>query len=327
MLIYNTFTKDWILTKVTEKSILKHYLKINDFDIKISTPFRRDNVPSGVIYYNKHDNRPRFKDFGTFDGDCFDLVAKLNRINIKATGGFKRVLNIIAIDFKLLDKEDLIQTDKDNVVKGATQFDYTLCKFNSLDVAFWQTLNVTLKQLEKRRVYRLYNFFIDDVAVYRYDVAKPAYIFLIGRHNESKKIIFQAYFPYKDKVHRYINNVCHSKGFDQIRKDNHLLLVGSYKDLLVIDSFGLNVAATGNENKMVTEAEHEFILTKVNKASNVYTLFDNDHQGKKFSILHYQKYGYNCILMPKTKDPADFQTEFGTEESLKLVNKFKNNFL
>ena len=298
MIIYSTFTKDFILSKVSESAIFMRYLNIPNITDVISTPFRTDIVPSGRIY-RAPDGRLRFNDYGTFWGDCFDLVARVNNININAQGGFKRVLNIIAIDFKLLDVNVNIKIDNNFEIKEATRFEYALAsRFTDLDLLFWSKLNVSEEQLRRRRVCRLYNFFIDDIPIYRYNASQPAYIFFVGRL--GTQVIFQAYFPYKEKARRYINNICNSKGLTDLTDSSFGVITKSYKDLLVLDSFGINVACTGNETKMITETEDVIIRQKMN--NNVYTLFDNDNRGKRFSIEHKQKYGYTPLLLNGAKD-------------------------
>jgi hypothetical protein len=320
MKIYNTFTKDYILSKVSEQAIFCKYLGVTNLQEKIRTPFRMDRNPSGVIYLTDS-GKLKFNDFGTFNGDCFDLVGRLNNLNSNHPISFKKILNIIAVDFDILNIKDTIKTNNKFELGRSASFEYTLCsKFNDFDLLFWSKLNVTEEQLVKRRVCRLYNFFIDNIPVYRYKASEPAYIFFVGRIKNT--VVFQAYFPTRSKEKRYINNICMSKGITDLRDNEPVIITKSYKDLLVLDSFGLNVACTGNETKMITEVEHKIIQEKSN--GEVYTLFDNDYAGKRFSIQHKQKYGYKCLLLKAAKDISDYILDYGLEKTQNLINNAKN---
>jgi hypothetical protein len=317
MQIGGVYTKDYVLNKVTEEFIFCYYLKINNITEKVFSPFRRDTTPSGSFYVSY--NKIRFNDFGTFDGDCFDLVARLNNINIRAKGGFPKVLNIIVKDLRLDNKKDIITLDQNYTIENA-KFDYNLCDFNIIDINFWKLLNVNIDLLKTNRVFRLYNFFINDYPVYRYDVNNLAYIFLIGK--KDNEIIFQAYFPFKNKSMRYINNKSSLKGLDLIMDNEDLIITKSYKDLLVLKSFGENVICTSNETKIIQPEEFSYIKEKIQN-NKIYTLFDNDYTGKRFTIIHKQKYNTVPLLLKDTKDISDYILKFGYEKTKNLISEYR----
>jgi hypothetical protein len=313
-------TKEYILSKITEEDIFRYYLQIDSFEEKVRSPFKYDSVASGSFYYTN--DKLRFNDFTAFNGDCFDLVARLHNVeNLKSS--FMKVLHIIATDLNLLNVKTVdLNINKEFLLKEKAHFDFSLCEHNILDLQFFKRLNINKELLIKYRVYRLYNLFINDFPVYRYDKENLAFIFLIGK--KQGEMVFQLYFPMRDKSKRYLNNVSSVKGLDLIEKD-HIVITKSYKDLLVLKSLGVNVVCTANEYKILTLAEYEYIKTKIGD-NLIFTLFDNDHAGKTFTIKHRKLYNTIPLLLKDTKDISDYILKYGKENTIKLIENFKNEY-
>ena len=78
-------SKEDILAKTTEASILQYYLGIKNIPIIMNSPFREDKKPSFGMY-TSDGNKIYFKDFANGEsGDSFTLLSKLWGLSFRDT--------------------------------------------------------------------------------------------------------------------------------------------------------------------------------------------------------------------------------------------------
>lgn len=96
-----TVTKELILSKVREETLMEHYLGIPVRKGLFKSPLRVDSRPTCAFYRNKK-GAIIFKDFrGDFSGDCVSVVM------YKFNCSFYKALQIIANDFGIISRKDL----------------------------------------------------------------------------------------------------------------------------------------------------------------------------------------------------------------------------
>ncbi|MDR1582744.1 MAG: toprim domain-containing protein [Prevotellaceae bacterium] len=90
--------------------VFRHYLNV-DFRVgkNFLNPFYKDSKASCNVFYDRHKQLYRMKDFGddTYSVDCFSFVAKLKGLNCKNADDFIKILSTINRDLNLnLNEED-----------------------------------------------------------------------------------------------------------------------------------------------------------------------------------------------------------------------------
>lgn len=83
-------------------NIFKHYIPV-DFHIgkNFHNPFYKDKIASCNVYYDRHNQCFKIKDFGNpdFSGDCFAFVAQIKNMNVRRD--FFQILQFINQDLNL----------------------------------------------------------------------------------------------------------------------------------------------------------------------------------------------------------------------------------
>lgn len=96
-----TVTKELILNKVSEETIMEHYLGVPVKKGLFKSPLRKDNHPTCAFYRNKH-GELIFKDFGSdISGNFISVVM------YKFNCTYGTALNIIANDFGIVRRPKL----------------------------------------------------------------------------------------------------------------------------------------------------------------------------------------------------------------------------
>ena len=96
-----TVTKELILNKVSEETIMEHYLGVPVKKGLFKSPLRKDNHPTCAFYRNKH-GELIFKDFGSDTSGNFISV-----VMYKFNCTYGTALNIIANDFGIVRRPKL----------------------------------------------------------------------------------------------------------------------------------------------------------------------------------------------------------------------------
>ncbi len=146
-------------------NVFKHYIP---FEFRLGknfkNPFYDDKNASCNIYYDRHNQCFKIKDFGNeeYSGDCFSFVARLNNLDVKQD--FNQVLHLINCDLglHLEEKKSLIKQNNSHIIKNAPQkhngseqnglsstskankeYKYTEKAFSHEELKFWQKSGIT----------------------------------------------------------------------------------------------------------------------------------------------------------------------------------------
>lgn len=96
-----TITKELILNRVREESILEHYLGVKVSKKLVKNPMRRDCSPTAGFFRDKKGNI-LFKDFA--NGFCGNFISV---VMCKFQCSYGKALQIIANDFGIISKTNL----------------------------------------------------------------------------------------------------------------------------------------------------------------------------------------------------------------------------
>ena len=300
--ILPTINRDWILSKISQEQIMERYvgvgIKINE---KFKSPFREDNSPSCVYYYNKA-GKLFFRDFGKGRPmDAFEVACQVNDCD------FTEVLKVITEDFNLLHgspvKKDYSHLEiARRIAAEPTNISiepYTVNGQWSLDKAgldFWQRNGISPATLMKYRVFQLNQAWVNDKVVYRYLATSPGFAYWMGDED------YKLYFPLKDKV-RFMQNTDVVQGEAQLPADGPLLVITkSMKDVMLFHEFGVAACAPQSEVHPVTDEQMEDWKRRF---ARVVVVYDKDYTGVKNANKLRKQYGLEYAFVEGAKDLSD----------------------
>ena len=261
----NTYTKHYILSKISQELIfstyfnipietVQHCIKTNEL---IVSPIRDDNHPTCGFRYDPS-GRLRFRDFaGYFWGDCFDAVALViskaygREFNVNKKQDFVHILKHISLTFKdIINNEakdpNIITKIEDGISKLKKDkpiIDLVVREWNKDDVVYWTKFGISIKDLNINFVYPVDQFYINrkqnPEPKYYYDEKDPCYAYYLGKGNDNINN-YKLYFPKrtKDSHSRFICNCNHLEGILNLteRDYTHIVITKSTKDRIALGS-------------------------------------------------------------------------------------------
>lgn len=262
----NTYTKQYILNKISQELIFSTYFNIPIETIHecitsgdlILSPIRVDNHPTCGFRYDKK-GRLKFRDFaGYFWGDCFDAVALViskaygKDFNVNDKKDFVQILKHISLTFKhIINNEEkdpnIITKIEDGISKLRKDkpiIDLVIRNWNKYDIEYWNKFGISIKDLNINFVYPVDQYYINrkqnPEPKYYYDEKDPCYAYYLGKGNDNINN-YKLYFPKrnKDSHSRFICNCNHLEGIINLaeREYTHIVITKSTKDRIALGSF------------------------------------------------------------------------------------------
>ena len=300
-----TINKEWILSRISQEQIMERYvgraIRINE---KFHSPFREDNSPSCVFYYNKA-GKLFFRDFGKGGSmDAFDVAQKVNRCS------FTDLLKIIVDDFGLL-KTTFVKKDYSHleIEKRLAESPTTISiepylspqgTWDMSEVAtnFWDRYGITPPTLKKYKVFQLNQAWCNDKIVYRYVQDSPGFAYYLGPDE------YKLYFPMKDKV-RFICNSNIVQGYEQLPvEDDTLIITKSMKDVMLFSEYGVPAIAPQSE---VHPLEFDMVDDLRGRFHRIVLVYDYDYTGVKNVNKWRKEFGFDYAFVEGAKDLSDLQ--------------------
>lgn len=332
--------KHFILSKVTQYQIFKHYCKNFTEGKLFSSELRSDSDPSCKIY-NNNGNLLYF-DCGTREKyDCFSYVQAKHKKLYGIDLNFGEVLRVIAADFGFIQKvKDFKVSPSLNYVGLADTFKgiktkYTIKKkrrpWNKADT-YWKDYYFTEELLNFYRVEPLEYFwksnnngYLDLVYEYKKNIYNPAYSY--EEINGYRKILR----PYEVKLKKW--DSCMPKqiveGYTQLdNTGDYCIITSSRKDTMAWRMLGYNACNPGSEAMFLTE--NCFLLLK-NRFKHLVINYDNDIQGMVSMKKYSMEFNIPMFIVPKysnaVTDLSDVLYFKGYDTAQNLTKNFKNNLI
>jgi hypothetical protein len=197
-------------------------------------------------------------------------------------------------------------------------------EFDSYDLAYWNTYGVKLPTLAKYKVYACHAVWVNGTRVYSYSKLDPAYAFVFGTNS------YKIYFPSRVRPQvRFISNTQLLQGYSQLPSNGNLLIITkSFKDVMVLDTFGIASIAPQSESANFDPQEIKLLQDRFTK---IITIYDFDRTGITWANKIRRAYGFDRVFLTDgrfgsvnygAKDPSDYRRYYGEEASWKLLNKF-----
>lgn len=312
-------SKENILARIPEIEIFRRYLGVQvDEKSYFRNPMRQDRRPT-CIFIRKADGRLRMKDCaGYFEGDCIDLVMKLNNAS------YQKAIEIIWKDFKAGTITKLQSTEEVKKMQGykaykKTIFNVKIRPWDYENLSYWEEYCLGKITLEKFKVYPIDILWVgnkfDQNIRYRWDEEDPGYGYYFGDGE------WKIYFP-KRSSYRFLSNTSKIQGINQLINTSYIVITKSLKDVMCLDLFNIPAIAPQSESIVLRDIDQ---IVKYYKQT--YVLFDNDWPGMR-SIIKYKYHGAIPLMFPRSylkdygiKDFSDYLKKYKVQKAKQLINE------
>lgn len=324
----STTSKEYILSRVSELDILRHYFGNNiTFSRNIKSPFRNESNPS-FRFSVYSDGRIRWKDFGSGDhGDIFSLIQILYNCgfrtaldNIVRDMGLKKYCdNKIKKSYEarmLLGIEHLPTKRKKKDIEIRKQL------FTKTDIIYWGCYGIPIETLERYCVHSCSSVLLNGVECCRYTKDDPIYAYEFT--NESD-VSYKIYRPLNANGYKFIYNGLdyYMQGYNQLPEGGKLLiLTKSLKDCMVLYELGYNSVSLQSESVKLRYDNYQELRRRF---KNIIVFYDNDDAGIKYSQNICSEYNMKSIVIPVNddgvKDISDAYHILGVDYCNKLIKE------
>jgi hypothetical protein len=325
---YSSITKEDILKRISESSLLSYYFGVSEIPSIINSPLREDLNPSLSLFSNDG-IKIKFHDFGSMEnGSIFDLLGKYWNLS------FKDVL--IRIDKDLNNKslssklpQIPICSTKEKNSKTCSKNTILQCKirkWKSFDLEYWNSYGVSKEWLIFGDIYPISHVILHkngkDLLI---PADKYAYVYVEIKEEVTLKI----YQPFSSK-YKWINKNDYSVWnlWNKLPKvGEYLIITSSRKDSLCLwENTGIPSTAMQAESVF---PKPQIIQELKNRFKYIFILYDNDFKGRvnwgrSYGKSLADKFNLLQIEIPtefQSKDPSDLVHNHGRECLKSLISK------
>ena len=321
-----TITKDFILSKVNQESIMQHYTGQDVNSKKLFTSVLRTDNHITVGYYKSRSGILYMHDFATNEHlDCWNVVMKLFNCS------YYQALDIIAKDFGLIEGNHQISTFKvipEIKETESAKIQVQIKDYTQEELDWWLQFGINKKLLKKYHVYSLQHVFLNGELKFTSSPKCPIYGYYFGKDKNGEDK-FKIYFPFKQD-YRFIGNLTQKilQGYKQLRDSSDLLIINkSMKDTMACRALGFDSISPNSETTFPNEKQIEEFKKRF---KHILVIFDNDKPGLHNLWLIRKKYPeLNYFWIPKklgAKDLTDLIKLVGIEKVKELINQFMSNY-
>lgn len=316
-----------ILEKVTTEYIYQYYfpeeIKTSKYYIN---PLREDDTNPGC-FFTYLGNELFFVDFAYNPThiDCFKFIQNFYNLSFYETlVKISKDLNLnlhkpsVLFEKNTEFKKDIknVEIKIDKVYKSPSIIKVITRNFNKTDLDYWSQFGITESTLKFFNVKAVERAWINNNLYYYNKSYDPAY-----RYREKDS--FKIYRPFAYKKLKWRSNMSGGilECWDQLPDSGDILIITkSKKDVMTLYEAGYNAIAVKAESVIVSENSAELLNSRF---SNIYTWFDNDDTGNKFSEIQNEKYGWKTLVFPKEypKDPSDFVKKYDLNKLKEFIKK------
>lgn len=320
-----TLSRKFLLSQISEESIMEHYLGLIPKKGLFKSPFRHDKHATCSFYRNKKGTLI-FKDWaGYFYGDAISVVM------YKYDCTYDKALCIIANDFGLISSnlpknEALIPySNKHFKETEPTIIQVEIKDFSDNELEYWSSFGITEKTLKKYKIYSCKNVFLNGKVSSLYKPNQLIFGYYGGIKNNIEQ--WRIYYPGRKK-YKFISNWSSKKlqGAHMLPKtgDEYLVISKALKDVCVFYELGISAVAPTSENSFITENQFNKIKSKFKK---IILFYDSDLAGisnmNKFYKANKELYVCWIPRKYKAKDISDFYKMYGKDKTVELINEAK----
>ena len=319
-------TKDFILSKVNQESIMQYYTGLDVSSKKLMlSPFRIDNHFTVSFYKSKSDIL-YLHDFATNEHiNCFQAVMKKFGVN------FYEALDIIAKDFGLIEGSNDLKVRPLNIQPlketESSRIQVQIKNYSDKELEWWKQFGISVKTLKKFHVFSIEHVFLNGELKFSSSKQCPIYGYYFGKDKNGIEK-WKIYFPLKTE-YRFLNNLSKKvlQGYHQLPKTGKLLVITkSMKDLMAMYEFGIPAVSPNSETLFIDDKKLEEFK---NRFKHILVLYDQDRPGKHNMWLirkEHPELNYYYLPWYLAKDFTDSIKLVGVENMKEYVNEFMSNY-
>ena len=319
-------TKDFILSKVNQESIMQHYTGLDVSSKKLMlSPFRVDNHFTVSFYKSKSDIL-YLHDFATNEHiNCFQAVMKKFGVN------FYEALDIIAKDFGLIEGSNDLKIKPLNVQSlketESSRIQVQIKNYSDDELEWWKQFGISVKTLKKFHVFSIEHVFLNGELKFSSSKQCPIYGYYFGK-NKNGIEKWKIYFPLKTE-YRFLNNLSKKvlQGYHQLPKTGDLLVITkSMKDVCALYEFGISAVSPNSETLFIDDKKLEEFKQRF---KHILVIYDSDRPGKSnMAKIRREHPELNYYFFPRylAKDFTDSIKQVGVDKMKELVNQFMSNY-
>ena len=319
-------TKDFILSKVNQESIMQYYTGLDVSSKKLMlSPFRIDNHFTVSFYKSKSDIL-YLHDFATNEHiNCFQAVMKKFGVN------FYEALDIIAKDFGLIEGSNDLKVKPLNIQPlketESSRIQVQIKNYSNEELEWWKQFGISVKTLKKFHVFSIEHVFLNGELKFSSSKQCPIYGYYFGKDKNGIEK-WKIYFPLKTE-YRFLNNLSKKvlQGYHQLPKTGELLVITkSMKDLMAMYEFGISAVSPNSETLFIEDKKLEEFK---NRFKHILVLYDNDRPGiHNMWLIRKEHPELNYYYLPwyLSKDFTDSIKLVGVENMKEYVNEFMSNY-
>ena len=318
-------TKDFILSKVNQESIMHRYTGQDVNSKKLFTSVLRNDNHVTVAYYKSKSKILYMHDFATNEHlDCWNVVMRLFNCD------YYEALNIIAKDFGLIEGTHQISTFKiipEIKEAESANIQVQIKDYTKEELEWWLQFGINKKLLKKYQVFSLQHVFLNGELKFSSSNQCPIYGYYFGK-DKNREEKWKIYFPLK-KDYRFINNTPKKllQGYHQLPKIGDLLVITkSMKDVIAMYGFGIAACAPNSETLFVNDKQLKEFKQRF---KHILVVYDNDRPGlRNMAKIRREHPELNYFYMPwyLAKDFTDSIKMVGVENMKEYVNEFMSNY-
>ena len=319
-------TKDFILSRVNQESIMQYYTNQDVNSKKLFTSVLRNDHKVTISYYKSKSGILYMHDFATNEHlDCWNVVMKMFNCS------YYEALRIIAQDFGIISNSD-IKTKPITIVESlketeSAKIQVQIKDFTNKELEWWKQFGISIKTLKKFHVFSIEHVFLNEELKFTSSEQCPIYGYYFGKDkNRTEK--WKIYFPLKEN-YRFLNNLSKKvlQGYHQLPKTGDLLVITkSMKDLMAMYEFGIPAVSPNSETLFVDDKKLEEFKKRF---KHILVVYDQDRPGKhNMWLIRKQHPELNYYFLPwyLAKDFTDSIKMVGVNEMKKYVNEFMSNY-
>lgn len=306
--------------------IFEHFCKLkeklNGHDVKIKSMFNpKERTPSMCIYLDNN-KVYKYKDFSSGKGgSAIDLVKEITQSSYYKAASLvvEKYNDYVLHNNGGYDVQEFKHASKYKVSR------YTFRSWNTSDQYFWTQFNIGSRLLEEYHVRPLeYYVLVRDVEDKQIElVIRGNYLYGYFKKDGT---LYKIYQP-KTLDKKFIKVNDYIQGSEQIKKEKHLVITSSLKDIMALKSLKIpiDIIAPDSENSII---RRETMQQYIKDYKKVIILFDYDEAGIKAMDKYKELYPEvaTCVL-PMSKDPADSIKDYGAKEVFRRLVPILNKKL
>lgn len=316
-------TKELLLSKYSQETFFEHYLGVPVKKGLFCSPqiVRIDHKPT-CSFYKTSRGVLKYKDFA---GPTFDFVGCVMHI---FQCSYYKALRIIANDFGFIKVD--IDKNPPKIQYTGYQMEETsraiiqveIKKFSKKELEWWEGFGISLRTLEKFKVYSIQSVFLNGVYFTTSSESCPIYGYYGGKNSNGDEL-WRLYMPTK-KNYRFLTNWNSTmiQGSKQMPKSGEFIVITkSLKDVMSLYEFGIPAIAPNSENLFLTESQYERIHERF---PEIYLLYDRDLPGVRAANKIRKEFpDIKVVLIPKVKDFSDYVKKYGLLKTFNLVEEWQ----